>query len=262
MMLGDRYQRLPGALRKGISGAAGLLRESESGSLTVTRMKRFLRSSADTPADRYAEYMARLTDAEFEQLRGHSARPDMYKRLVRDAQPVRADSSLRAALATDYRLYLPDDVLALSDRIASAHSLEVRVPFVDHVLVDRLFPLADQWKIRGSTMKYALRKAVEPRLTPAHMTAPKRGFVGPTASWLRHELRDVLTDELSPGRLKELGLFDENAVGELVKEHLTRRNNREGILWALLSFSVWHRGILDGQVTHAPALPTHAASGR
>ena len=152
---------------------------------------------------------------------------------------------MRTALETDYRVYLPDDVLAVSDRVASAHALEMRVPFVDHRLVERLLPLPDRFKIRGATQKWGLRQAVQNRLTPDHMTAPKRGFVGPTASWLRHELRDVLTDELSADRLRRLGLFDTDVVTGWIDEHLALRHNREGILWALLSFSVWHRVMVE-----------------
>ncbi|HET9707980.1 MAG TPA: asparagine synthase-related protein, partial [Gemmatimonadales bacterium] len=149
---------------------------------------------------------------------------------------------LDAALALDYQTFLPDDILALSDRLAMAHGLEIRVPFVDHRLVEHVFPLPAQAKIgRRWTLKQLLKRAVAPRLLPEQLTSPKRGFVGPTAAWLRHELRPVLEDELSADRLARLGLFDGRTVTRLVREHQSRRHNRETILWALLTFSVWHR---------------------
>ena len=138
--------------------------------------------------------------------------------------------------------FLPDDILALSDRLSMAHSLEVRVPFVDHILVESVFPIPDRVKIgRWWRSKQLLRRALRPRLPPAHFRAPKRGFVGPTSAWLRRELRDTLADELSPERQRRLGYFQTGTVDTLLREHLTARQNREGILWALLSFSVWHR---------------------
>jgi asparagine synthase (glutamine-hydrolysing) len=65
--------------------------------------------------------------------------------------------------------------------------------------------------------------------------------VGPTAEWLRHELRPLLTDELSDARMERLGLFDTRVIGRFVKEHLEGTRNRETVLWNLLCLSVWHR---------------------
>jgi asparagine synthase (glutamine-hydrolysing) len=122
-----------------------------------------------------------------------------------------------------------------------AHSLEVRVPFVDHVLVERAFPLPDRVKAPGGRAKKLLRNALVDRLPQAHFRAPKRGFVGPTAVWLRNELRETVTDELSASRLDRLGFFDSAAVEGLLRDHLGGHHNRESALWALLSFSIWHR---------------------
>src|SRR5438445_13590229 len=98
----------------------------------------------------------------------------------------------------DYKTFLADDVLALSDRMAMAHSLEIRVPLVDHALVERVFPLPDHVKIGLWQNKRLLKRALRRRLPDEHLRAPKRGFVGPTAEWLRHELRGVIEDELAP----------------------------------------------------------------
>jgi len=89
--------------------------------------------------------------------------------------------------------------------------------------------------------KRLLKRAMQPRLPAAHFRAPKRGFVGPTSAWLRNELRDMVTDELSPERQRRLGYFDPDVIARLLREHLEGRQNRERILWGLLSFSTWHR---------------------
>jgi asparagine synthase (glutamine-hydrolysing) len=148
---------------------------------------------------------------------------------------------LNAGLYLDYKTFLPDDILTLSDRISMAHSLEVRVPLVDHVLVETIFPLPDRVKVGRFQPKRLLRAALHDRLPAEHFSAPKRGFVGPTAEWLRHELRDMLTDELSDERMDRLGLFDTAGIRRFVKEHLERTRNRETVLWNLLCLSVWHR---------------------
>jgi len=246
LRLGSAYGLLPAAVRGGVSRAASLIREPQNGGLGLSRAKRFLRSGGGSVASRYADFVSRLSVEDFARLRGRERNAALHTRVFEDVLQQRgSDSAIRSALCIDYHTYLPDDLLALSDRIASAHSLEVRVPFVDHRLIDALFPLPDRLRIRRGQQKWMLREAVADRLTPAHMSAPKRGFVGPTAAWLRNELRDLLIDELSPARLSRLGLFDAPAVADWVTQHLTLRSNREGILWGLLCFSIWHRQMVE-----------------
>jgi asparagine synthase (glutamine-hydrolysing) len=200
---------------------------------------------------RFLSLISRLADAERSALYGPHLRDSISGRAASDRfhalfQAQGAPSGLNAGLGLDFSTFLPDDILALSDRIAMAHSLEVRVPFVDHLLVESVFPIPSHVKIgRWWKAKRLLRRALRPRLPAAHFHAPKRGFVGPTAAWLRHELRQTLTDELSPERQRRLGYFDPATVEMLLREHLTGRQNREGILWALLCFSVWHRVYLE-----------------
>ena len=159
---------------------------------------------------------------------------------------------MRAGLYLDYKTYLPDDILALSDRIAMAHSLEVRVPFVDHELVERVFPLPDRTKVGLGKAKHLLRKAVRDRLPRDHFQAPKRGFVGPMSSWLRNELREMVSDELASDRVRRLGLFSPAVVTQFLNDHFARRHDRSRILWELLCFSTWYR--LTVEDSTAPAL--------
>jgi len=110
--------------------------------------------------------------------------------------------------------------------------------------VESVFPIPERVKIGAPPRwqkKRLLRRALRPRLPEAHFHAPKRGFVGPTAAWLRNELRTVLTDELALERQQRLGYFDPEAVQEVLQQHLSGRQNQERILLALLCFSTWHR---------------------
>jgi asparagine synthase (glutamine-hydrolysing) len=209
-------------------------------------MKRFLRTAGASVPARYAGYVSRLPDEE---------RTQLYAAALRDLVPVGAaeqrfaaafrdggsPTGVRAALYLDYKTYLPDDILMLADRMSMAHSLELRVPFVDHRFVEEAYPLPDRQRVGLGRSKRLLRRALRARLPQAHFSAPKRGFVGPTAAWLRKELRDVLCDELSAARMTRLGFFDPATVQGLLDDHFERRHNREGILWALLCFSTWHR---------------------
>ncbi|HXF94546.1 MAG TPA: asparagine synthase C-terminal domain-containing protein, partial [Gemmatimonadales bacterium] len=237
-------------LRRAVAGLAARLREPRDGDLGVHRLKRFLRAGDGETPDRFFALLTRLPDVAdlYAPEVGAEVPPDGAREHFRllHAQGG-APGGLRAALHLDYHTYLPDDILALSDRLAMAHSLEIRVPLVDHVLVERVFPLPDRLKAGWWRGKRLLRAALRDRLPAAHFRAPKRGFVGPTAAWLRYELREVLLDELSPARLRRLGYFRPPAVARLLDEHVSGRHNREGILWALLCFSTWHRIFVEDQ---------------
>jgi asparagine synthase (glutamine-hydrolysing) len=245
-LLGARTAWMPTGVRRAASALVHALPEPRSGALGVDRLKRFLRGAPLDVPSRLLSYVNHLPDGERASLYSAGVRGALAgNEALRQFRTVHAQggfqASLSAALYLDYRLYLPDDVLALSDRMAMAHSLEIRVPLADHVLVEQVFPLPDRLKVGFGQGKRLLREAMRPRLPPEHFRAPKRGFVGPTAAWLRHELRGVLDDELSEARMKRLGFFDVSTVVRLRREHNERRHNREAILWGLLCFSTWHR---------------------
>jgi len=251
LLAAEYYGRLPAGVRRMAAAASRLLPEPRSGALGVDRLKRFFRTGNGSAPDRFLGMLSRLANGERPQLYTAGLRPsisgsaacDRFHALFAEHG---APSGLNAGLSLDYATFLPDDILALSDRMAMAHGLEVRVPFVDHVLVEAVFPIPERVKIgRWWRPKRLLRRALRPRLPATHFRAPKRGFVGPTSAWLRHELRETLTDELSPDRQRRLGYFDPAAVQRLLQEHLAGRQNREGILWALLCFSTWHRLYLE-----------------
>jgi len=250
LLVGDRYNRLPRWLRRAIGGAADLVPEPSGSGLGVHRMKRFVAASDGPAWERYLAYFSRLSWKRRQALYSERVRAQVRgpaAAAVFEALDERGGSlpGLRAALYLDYRTYLPDDILALSDRISMAHSLEVRVPFVDHEFVGHVFPLPDRAKIGRGEAKQLLRNAVRSRLPAEHFRAPKRGFVGPTSAWLRNELSDMLRDELSAERVRRLGFFDSAAVQRLMDEHFSRRYNREGILWELLCFMTWHRLVVE-----------------
>ena len=248
LLIGDYYNRVaPGAIRRAIARGVSGLHDFSWAEVKLNRIKRFASSTGESAPARYVDYMARIS-ADY--------RDRLYTSEFRDAlsgDPTRehfdrvydgggGPKGFNAGLYLDYKTFLADDLLALSDRLSMAHSLEIRVPFVDHELVEEVFPLPDHVKIGFPWKnKRLLRMAQRGRLPAGHMRAPKRGFVGPTAAWLRRELRPLLLDELSADRLRRLGYFDPTAVTSLMEDHFARRHNREGILFALLCFSTWHR---------------------
>jgi len=244
------YRRVPAVVRRGFAVAAGVLRDGNGRGLD--RARRFLAADGGTAAEGLLSFVSRLRGPERAALYASTPHPNARSTASRlfagHAERAGATDALTSALYLDYKTFLPDDILALSDRISMAHGLELRVPFVDHELVERVYPLPAGQKLGWGRTKRLLRKAMRDRLPAAHFGAPKRGFVGPTAAWLRRELRWLLQDELSADRMRRLGIFKSDAVQHLVDDHLGLRRDREGILWALLTFSTWHRVYVEGNL--------------
>ena len=241
------WNGLPSQVRGAAHALGNLLPEPSNGGLGASRLKRFLRSRGRSLASRYFSLQdklgaSRLFASPLQDEIGWSHAEETFERHGAAAP---ADGLVRPALYLDYKTYLPDDLLHLADRVSMAHSLELRVPFVDHELVEAVFALPDRTRVGMLRPKRLLRQSLRPRLPEAHFAAPKRGFVGPTAMWLRNELAPVLADELSVARLKRLGFFDHRLVERLRLDHLQRRHNNEGVLWALLCFSMWHRAFVE-----------------
>lgn len=252
------WQRVPAGLRGAAAAMGERMGEPEDGGLGVARVKRFLRASGDSLATRYLSLQDKLGTAPIftEAVRSATSAGYAAQVFARHGAAAPTDGLVRPALYLDYKTYLPDDLLHLADRLSMAHSLELRVPFIDHELVEALFSLPDATRVGLLRPKRLLRRALKPRLPGAHFTAPKRGFVGPTASWLRNELAEVLADELSAARLARLGFFDPAVVDRLRREHLDGRQNHEGVLWALLCFSLWHQSFVESAAV-APYRPGH-----
>jgi asparagine synthase (glutamine-hydrolysing) len=138
------------------------------------------------------------------------------------------------------RGYLQEDILVKIDRASMATSLEVRSPFLDPDLVDFGLGLPVNLRLRGRTGKYLLRALMRGRLPDTLIDRPKIGFGVPLNQWLRESQRELLLDHLSPSSLRAQGIFDVEAVGDLVADHLSGRADRGHQLWLLLLYQLWH----------------------
>ena len=139
----------------------------------------------------------------------------------------------------DLRLWLPDDLLVKVDRATMAHSLEARVPYLDHRFVEFVARLDPSMKQRGDTRKYLLKRLAENFLPREIVHRRKQGFVMPLSAWLEGGLRPHVERALGPGGLARRGLFREGALARLLDEHRSGRRNHAGRLWALTVLELW-----------------------
>ena len=151
------------------------------------------------------------------------------------------DDDLVRAQYLDMATYLPDDILTKVDRASMASSLEVRVPLLDHRIVEFAWRLPRSLKIRRGRGKWLLRQVLGRYVPPALTERPKTGFAVPLDHWLRHELRDWAEDLLAPQALADAAMLAPAPIRECWAEHLSGRRNRAPQLWPVLMFQIWRR---------------------
>lgn len=159
-----------------------------------------------------------------------------------DAWPVSLEFA-EQAMAVDALTYLPDDILTKVDRAAMAVSLETRMPFLDHRLVEFVWRLPLSLRIPGEQSKWLLRRLLHRYVPREVIDRPKQGFCAPVGEWLRGALRDWAQALLEPSRLRDEGFLDAARVERLWRQHLSGRMNGQNPLWTILMFQAW----LDAQ---------------
>jgi asparagine synthase (glutamine-hydrolysing) len=188
------------------------------------------------------------------------ATPDAYatSRAYFDA-PNGKSTTLDRLLYADLKTYLVE-LLMKQDQMSMAASIESRVPFLDHHLVEFAAALPPRMKLRGFSTKWILREAVKAILPPAILTRPKMGFPVPFSLWMRGRAGELAHDVLLDPRARQRGITSPSAVAALLAAH--RRGDTEGgdALWSLLNLELWYRTFIDGEGVQTLAAPRSPAS--
>ena len=196
----------------------------------------------DNLTDYYRACICIWTEREIKDLIGHSLERSLFETSF-EGNP--SFSILSRLMEVDKKTYLPDCMLTKVDRASMAVGLEVRVPLLDHRIVEFSSKLPDSLKYRNGSGKYLLRKLLARYVPRELFERPKMGFGVPIGRWLRTELRELLLDYLSPDHLRREGLFNVELVKEKVREHLSGRCNHQYRLWALVMWEMWRERWLN-----------------
>jgi len=144
-------------------------------------------------------------------------------------------------MAFDFETYLPEDCLTKVDRMSMAHSIESRVPLLDHLVIEFAASLPVEMKIHGTRRKQLLKELAF-RLVPKEiLDRPKQGFGVPIGHWFRGSMRDVFGDVLRSPAARQRGYFDMAFVDRILDEHLAGKRDHSLRLWQLVVFELWHQ---------------------
>jgi asparagine synthase (glutamine-hydrolysing) len=240
--------RVPAALRRSVFGVLGAIYPKLDWAPRIFRAKSTLEAIARDSLEGYFHSVTilpvglrkRLFSSRFRgQLQGYGAF-EVFKRYAANAPK---DYPLSLVQYLDYKTYLPGDILTKVDRASMAHGLEVRVPILDHELVDWASGVAPELKLNGGEGKYFFKKALEGRLPDDILYRPKMGFAVPLAAWFRGELRDRTRERLLSDEFHSSGLFDRGFVQRALDDHDAGRRDFGPLIWALLMFDGFQRRV-------------------
>ncbi len=157
------------------------------------------------------------------------------------------DNLLNRLLYLDIKTYLAE-LLMKQDQMSMAASIESRVPFLDHKLVEFAMRIPARHKVRFLSTKYLLKRSMERRLPQDIVYRKKMGFPTPVKPWLRYTLFERIAKVLTDGRLEERRLLKPAFIRDLLESHRTGRVDATDSIWRLLNFELWNRVFFDGEV--------------
>jgi asparagine synthase (glutamine-hydrolysing) len=159
---------------------------------------------------------------------------------------VKDEGVLDQMLYIDTKTWLPDDLLVKADKMTMANSLELRVPLLDHKVLEFAASLPSHYKLKGFATKHILKEALSKRVPKAILERKKTGFPVPYESWLRNDFKDFTHSILTDRAAKERGYFDKIAIEKLLEcNHEQGKYSKE--VFSLLTLELWHRSFFDGR---------------
>jgi len=248
-LLGGGLQRVPLGLLNGAFGWASPILERYGRPGPVgDKLRKAARVASMKDADELYRFMVGHWRNSLDVVQGSRSQ---VTNLTNPRVGAAVDDRLLRMQLLDQVSYLPDDILAKVDRASMAHGLEVRVPFLDHELVELSWRMPFHLKRREGQGKWILRQVLDRYVPRSLVERPKMGFGVPLAAWLRGPLREWAEDLLAESRLQGEGLLDPEPIRNLWREHLSGDRNWHYHLWDVLVFEAW----LEEEKAHAPLTP-------
>jgi asparagine synthase (glutamine-hydrolysing) len=228
---------------------------------TIRGIKKLDRSAALPPRERYLGFGTYFSATDKAQtysdyLREAAEGFNAYEMHQVYFDRVAGQHFVNQMLYIDLKTFLPCLNLTYTDKTSMASSMEVRVPLLDHELIELMGKVPARLKLKGLTRKYIFKRAAEKWLPREIIHRRKAGFGAPMRAWLVNDLREAVEDLLSPTNIKTRGYFEYSSVRKLIDDNLSGREDNALKIFQLLTLELWHRTFIDA----APAAPPEATS--
>jgi asparagine synthase (glutamine-hydrolysing) len=247
--IAEAYNLIPSFLSRPVVRA---LPGSKPGKFTALfrNTKKLAKSAALPERERYLGFGTYFTEEEKRQLysgkmRDDSSEFDAYAEHRKYFDRVAGEDFINQMLYIDLKTFLPCMNLTYTDKTSMASSMEVRVPLLDHELIELTARMPARLKLKGLTRKYILKRAAESWLPREIIHRKKAGFSAPVRAWLVRDLREMVEDLLSESNIQRRGYFHYQAVRRLIDENLSGREDNSLKVFQLLTLELWHRAFID-----------------
>jgi asparagine synthase (glutamine-hydrolysing) len=241
-----RYNRIPRWARRTLLPqlASVLPSGRQSRLMDMARYaKRFIQANALDWRGQYKLYIALASDDVLGRLQRGAPSVDGFDRIVAGEG---SDDELLRLLRVDFETQLAEDLLLLTDKMTMACSIECRVPFLDHRLVETAARIPAHLKLPDGRLKGVLKDALHGVLPPDIIDRRKRGFGAPVGSWLKRELAPLRATLLGRETVAARGILDPDVVESLVAAHDANREDYSDLILVLMNVEIWSRLFLDG----------------
>jgi len=237
---------LPTNIRKPVFGLLGQVYPKADWAPKLFRAKSTLESIARDSLEGYFHSVSTLSNELRSNLFSPKLKQDLqdYKAVEvfrRHADNAQTDNPLSLAQYLDIKTYLPGDILTKVDRASMAHSLEVRVPLLDHQLVEWMAGISPDMKLKGRVGKYIFKKSLEVYLPDDILYRPKMGFSVPLGAWFKGPLKQKVNEALLGDTIKQSGLFNQKFIEYMVTQHQSGLKDYSTPIWSLLMFEAFLR---------------------
>ena len=244
-ILAERYRKLPSFFTKKLFPfIVSHIPDSNHGKHFNERLKRFIKTANYPFFKRYFNLIATFNEEEKnrlfkteikEYLRQHNSEKIFY-----DYMPSSNIGKINSMLLIDIKTYLADDLLTLTDRTSMANSLEVRVPFCDHKVIEFFANLPEELKINRFKKKYLLKKVAEKFLPHEIIYRKKMGFSVPLVVWFRNSLKDYVKEILCEEEINKIGFLNYKYISKILNLHFNTKVNYDEKIWSLINFIKWY----------------------
>ncbi len=237
---------LPSSIRQPVFGVLGTIYPKADWAPKIFRAKSTFQSIARDSVAGYFHSVSISTDELRKQLFSPSLKNQLqgYQAVEvfrRHSEKAPVNDPLSLVQYLDIKTYLPGDILTKVDRASMAHSLEVRVPLLDHQLVEWMAGLRPELKLHGKEGKYIFKKSLEKYLPEDILYRPKMGFSIPLSSWFRGPLKERVRESLLGAAMSDSNLFDQKFLRKMVDQHQAGVKDYSAPIWSLLMFESFLR---------------------